>query len=198
MRPVKSRARPDTAAESRLREVAVSIGLGKEQPQAWLADRAGIPRSTLKNAAARNSLTYEVARSIAKLMVGEEKVLVSWLMGETPERPDRAAMAPRMPQDETSGPAGITAGPRSPRLLDMLAAAKKIAIALQQDLESSEIPTNVTLDGASAKGRQQALVWALKDLARQLMHLGFDSHRLLALTDDMAREIGLPVRKPEP
>lgn len=106
MRPVKSRTRPDTPTEQRLRQVAVSLGLGKELPVAWVADKAGIPRSTLKNAAARDSLSYELARAIARLMVGEEAPLVAWLMGESAEVPERAALAPRMPAATRSGSDG--------------------------------------------------------------------------------------------
>lgn len=100
MRRVKSRTRPDTPSETRLRQVAVGLGVGKELPVAWVADKAQVKRSTLKNAAARDSLSYDIARAIARLMVGDEAKLVAWLMGESAEAPKATEFAPRLPQDE--------------------------------------------------------------------------------------------------
>lgn len=95
MRPRKSQTRPDNATEVRLNEVCAALGFKKDLPLAWLADAAGINRSTLKNAASRDSLSDDVARPIARLMAGDEQRLVRWLRGETAEHPAPAEMAPR-------------------------------------------------------------------------------------------------------
>jgi len=78
-------------------------------------------------------------------------------------------------------------------LLKLAAEAKRIAAALQEDLARSEAP--VLFDGTTEKGRQQALVWALKTLARDLHVLGFDMRRMFHITDELAAEIGLPAQE---
>lgn len=103
MSPVKSRTRPDTATERRLREVCVALGLGRALPLAWLADRAGVPRSTLKNAAARDSLTHDVAEAIARLFEDEPGATVTWLRSGSGEAPHRPRMWPRRPATARSG-----------------------------------------------------------------------------------------------
>jgi hypothetical protein len=85
------------------------------------------------------------------------------------------------------------AGVKPGELLKLAAEAKRIAEALGEDLAHSEAP--VLFDGTTEKGRQQALVWALKTLARDLHVLGFDMRRMFHITDELAAAIGLPAQQ---
>ncbi len=66
--------------------------VGKKLPLAWLADLAGVPRSTLKNAAARDSLSYDVAWQIAGLFDDDRAATVEWLRKGTRRAPTRPRM----------------------------------------------------------------------------------------------------------
>ncbi len=225
MRRVKTQRRPDTAAEGRLRQVRVRLGLGRELPLAWLADRASIPRSTLKNAAARDSLSQDVAEAIADLFEDDQRTTVKWLQGRdgmAPERPKMAPISPIEPRSITSrtpmasesedqGKPPVTqrdsqklkSDPvRSRRPGTPHAAAKSATLltdrwkvpqlrsnllrALQTDLEANEFGQ------WSRPDAQQAIIWALKDLTRQLSHMGFRMEQMFLLTDEWARAVGLP------
>lgn len=84
-------------------------------------------------------------------------------------------------------------------LVNMAQAAEKICHALKQDLERSRALVLVNAGaGHEEHRRHQELVWSLKDLARRLHRLGFDMRNLFDVTDELAREIGLPVRPNEP
>ena len=95
-------------------------------------------------------------------------------------------MAPHSWQDAGSGEIGSPG-----RIFEMEAAAQRIAEALKADLRSSEIVIDLHRHDLE---RQRALVWALKDLARQLRHTGYRMEEMFELTDVLAAEIGLPVR----
>lgn len=77
---------------------------------------------------------------------------------------------------------------------DMKEAAARIARGLESSLRKSE--ALISIDRPKELERQQALVWALKDLARQLKRMGYNMDDLFDLTDDLAREVGLPPHPP--
>lgn len=79
-------------------------------------------------------------------------------------------------------------------VFDMNGAARRIAEAIEKDLHHSE--ALIGSKSPTELERQRALVWALKDLARWLHNHDFHMANLFNLTDEMAREIGLPVRPP--
>ncbi len=62
----------------------------------------------------------------------------------------------------------------------------KLLGALRKDLEANEFGT------WSRPDAQQAIIWALKDLTRQLTHMGFRMEEMFLLTDEWARAVGLP------
>src|SRR5919198_326160 len=97
MRPVKAHNTYGTPTAERLAQVCAVLGpVGKKLPLAWLADLAGVPRSTLKNAASRDSLSYDVAWQIAGLFEGDRAATVEWLRNGT-------SRAPTRPKRDTDG-----------------------------------------------------------------------------------------------
>lgn len=72
----------------------------------------------------------------------------------------------------------------------MREAAARIAKSLDASLRKSEALIDVSRPKEIE--RQRALVWALKDLARQLKRGGYNMDELFDLTDEMAAELGLP------
>ena len=71
-----------------------------------------------------------------------------------------------------------------------LEAAARIAKSLDASLRKSEALIDV--NRPQELERQRALIWALKDLARQLKRGGYNMDELFDLTDEMAAELGLP------
>jgi hypothetical protein len=94
MSPVKAQRRPETALERRLTQVCTVLGLGYELPLIALSARADVKYSTLKNAGARDSLTYDLARKLAAVFEDAEETTIEWLRGKdggrAPETPKRA------------------------------------------------------------------------------------------------------------
>lgn len=85
-------------------------------------------------------------------------------------------------------------GADSPRILSMKEAAARIAKSLDAALRKSEVV--IDANRPQELERQRALVWALKDLARQLKRGGYNMDELFDLTDEMAAELGLPPHPP--
>jgi hypothetical protein len=107
-------------------------------------------------------------------------VTLEWLLwgdGPGPEKSPKAALTER----------SVPTAPAAP--LGPLAAA--IGEALQADLSHNEFGQWSSVEV------QHTVIWALKDLARRLRVLRFDMGKSFELTDQWAREIGLPVRPPE-
>ncbi len=176
MRPVKSQTRPDTPLERRLRQVRAILGHGKELPLVWLADMAQIPRSTLKNAARRDSLTYDLAQAIARLFADREGLTITWLregIGMAPERPKRA---PGGPPERRSAAAGGT-----PLALERRMRAERAALAFQRTIEDAE------LYGGDAGG------WVLHDVLIELATLlakhGAPNADLLDYAEELRSEL---------
>src|SRR6266480_1623002 len=93
MRPVKTHKPRGRPTAERLAEVCAVLGpVGKKLPLAWLADLARVPRSTLKNAASRDSLSYDVAWQIAGLFDDDRAATVEWLRKGTRRAPSRPRM----------------------------------------------------------------------------------------------------------
>src|SRR5205809_3801352 len=93
MRPVKTHKPRGTPTAERLAEVCAVLGpVGKKLPLAWLADLARVPRSTLKNAASRDSLSYDVAWQIAGLFEDDRASTAEWLRKGTHRAPARPRM----------------------------------------------------------------------------------------------------------
>src|SRR3989442_9724735 len=124
MRPVKTHKPDGTPTRERLVEVCAVLGpVGKKLPLAWLADLAGVPRSTLKNAAARDSLSYDVAWQIAGLFDDDRAATVEWLRKGTRRAPTRPRMV-SVGSSETQSAGVITQRPdRAERLAGIAARA---------------------------------------------------------------------------
>lgn len=88
------------------------------------------------------------------------------------------------------GPAKVAKPTSSGRGFDMKGAAARIAKSLEAALRKSELV--ISVGRPKELERQRALVWALKDLARQLKRMGYNMEDLFDLTDELAAEIGLP------
>ncbi len=177
--------------------------VGKKLPLAWLADLAKVPRSTLKNAASRDSLSYDVAWQIAGLFDDDRAATVEWLRKGTRRAPSR----PRMDSagsSETQSVGVITQRPdRAERLAGIAFASELmrnefvrtpalIAVA-QRLIEGANPPDVATIAGAvydvlagsprarTAEGRRD-LALALTGLAKQLAEARFPrTHGLLDL-----------------
>src|SRR2546430_3098126 len=90
MRPVKTHKPRGRPTAERLAEVCAVLGpVGKKLPLAWLADLAEVPRSTLKNAASRDSLSYDVAWQIAGLFEDDRASTAEWPRKGTHRAPAR-------------------------------------------------------------------------------------------------------------
>jgi len=76
----------------------------------------------------------------------------------------------------------------------MKEAAARIAKGLETSLRKSEVV--ISANRPMELERQRALVWALKDLARQLKRIGYNMDDMFDLTDEIAAEIGLPPHPP--
>src|SRR3989442_11052856 len=111
MRPVKTHKPDGTPTRERLAEVCAVLGpVGKKLPLAWLADLAEVPRSTLKNSASRDSLSYDVAWQIAGLFDDERAATVEWLRKGSRLAPTRPKMD-SMGSSETQSARPITKRP---------------------------------------------------------------------------------------
>src|SRR2546422_2643350 len=117
MRPVKAHKPGGRRTAERLAEVCAVLGpVGKKLPLAWLADLAEVPRSTLKNAASRDSLSYDVAWQIAGLFDDDRAATVEWLRKGTRRAPARPKMD-SVGSSETQSAGPITQRPnRAERL----------------------------------------------------------------------------------
>ena len=162
MRPVKSHHSHGTPTAERLAQVCAALGpVGKKLPLAWLADLAGVPRSTLKNAASRDSLSYDVAWQIAGLLGEDRAAAVEWLRKGT----QGAMITPKMDSarsSETQPGAVISRRPeRAERLAGVTARALALVVRASQPLEEG---------GGSKAGRRQlgdALLAFASDLMRK-------------------------------
>ena len=137
--------------------------VGKKLPLAWLADLARVPRSTLKNAASRDSLSYDVAWQIAGLFDDDRAATVEWLRKGTRHAPSR----PRMDSagsSETQSVGVITQRPdRAERLAGIAARAFALVVRAAERLE----------EGGGTKPGQRQLGDALLAFASELMRKEF-------------------------
>ena len=109
-------------------------------------------------------------------------VTLEWVLfgdGRGPQKEPLAAL-------ESDRPAFPTAG-QEPQ--GQVPAA--IAEALQADLSHNEFGQWSSVEV------QRTVLWGLKDLARRLRTLRFDMGKTFELTDEWARNIGMPVRSAE-
>lgn len=174
------------------------LGGGPDRPMSREMIQASggkrLSASTLKRAETKQELSADTAYALAGY-AKERGIIVEphWLLtgeGNAPQRGQNVPIAPPG-ASELEGFAGTPLKPEA-GLFDMKSAAEKVSQALKEDLDRSR--ALVLIDTEPERRRQQALVWALKDLARQLHRLGFDMRDLFDVTDDLAREIGLPNR----
>ncbi len=137
--------------------------VGKKLPLAWLADLAKVPRSTLKNAASRDSLSYDVAWQIAGLFDDDRAATAEWLRKGTGRAPSR----PRMDSagsSETQSVGVITQRPdRAERLAGIAARAFALVVRAAERLE----------EGGGTKPGQRQLGDALLAFASELMRKEF-------------------------
>lgn len=183
---------------SRVRLVREMLGGGpgramsRESIQATGGKR--LSASTLKRAERKGELSADTAYALAGY-AKDRGVIVDphWLVTGEGKVPTRGYSVPIEPQGARAANAEVAIG--DARLFDMKSAAEKVCQALREDLDRSR--ALVLLNTDKERARQQQLVWALKDLARQLHRLGFDMRDLFDVTDDLAREIGLPLREDE-
>src|SRR2546430_361075 len=163
MRPVKAHKPQGTPTAERLAQVCAVLGpVGKKLPLAWLADLAGVPRSTLKNAASRDSLSYDVAWQIAGLFDDDRAGTVEWLRKGT----SRAPLRPRMDsggsgQSQLGGTMRRT--DRAERLAGIAARAFGLVVRAAERLE----------EGGATKAGQRRLGDALLAFASELMRKEF-------------------------
>ena len=168
VRPVKTHTNTPTA--ERLTQVCAVLGpVGKRLPIAWLADLAGVPRSTLKNAASRDSLSYAVAWRIAGLFDDDIAATVEWLRQGTRNAPARPKVDSVGSTVTQSGDANVRRADRADRadraerLAGIVARALALVVRAADRLEGG--------NGAKAGPRQ--LGEALLSFASELMHRDF-------------------------
>src|SRR5919197_5846650 len=136
MRPVKAHKTPGTPTAERLAQVCAALGpVGKKLPLAWLADLAGVPRSTLKNAASRDSLSYDVAWQIAGLFEDDRPATVDWLRKGIRSAPGRPRMALTGSSDAQSTGVIVQRPDRAARLAGVAARAFAFVVRAADRLE---------------------------------------------------------------
>lgn len=145
----------------------------------WLAGGGPVPAEMVNRPVGPRSMVREVSPHASPVATAPHSG--TWV-------------APITVGDELAEPPALGTASAPNELLDMKRAAQKVSEAIGRDLLKSEVA--VLLDGATELGRQRAMVWALKDLARQLHHLGFDMRNLFAITDELAGQVGLAIRTP--
>ncbi|MGH7529190.1 MAG: hypothetical protein ACREMN_02310 [Gemmatimonadales bacterium] len=164
MRPVKASKKHGTPTAERLAKVCTVLGpVGKKLPLAWLADLASIPRSTLKNAASRDSLSYDVAWQIAGLFDDDRAATVEWLRKGTPVPPTRPRMVSMGSSETHSGGVSVRHPDRAERLAGIAARAFALVVRAAERLEG----------GGGATAGQRQLGEALLAFASDLMRKGF-------------------------
>lgn len=170
---------------------------------------AGVPLGTAKHWEERSQIGADSADALAeRLRRAGYPCSGAWIRkGTRPEPPWTAAVASEDStlaalkphpgsaerEDGRAFPPRTSDAGRSPGVLQLAAEAQRIAAALGKDLAYSEAP--IILDGTTELGRQQALIWSLKQLARDLHVLGFDMRNMFHVTDELAAKIGLPVQQ---
>jgi hypothetical protein len=146
-----------------LAQVCAVLGpSGKKLPLAWLADLAGVPRSTLKNAASRDSLSYDVAWQIAGLFDDDRAATVEWFRKGTHRAPTR----PRMDSagsSETQSSGVMRRPDRAERLAGIAARAFALVMRAADDVEK----------GGGTQAGQRQLGDALLAFASELMRKEF-------------------------
>ena len=164
MRPVKAHKSHAVPTADRLAQLCVVLGpVGKKLPLAWLADLAGVPRSTLKNAASRDSLSYDVAWQIAGLFDDDRAVTVEWLRKGTQRAPARPKMDPTGSSETQSGGVIMQRPDRAERLAGITARAFGLVVRAADRLE----------EGGGTKAGQRQLGDALLAFASELMRKQF-------------------------
>jgi hypothetical protein len=137
--------------------------MGKKLPLVWLADLASVPRSTLKNAASRNSLSYDVAWQIAALFDADRAATVEWLRKGT--RP-----APTRPRIDSSGSSETQSAGVSTRRADRTERLAGIAArAFALVVRAADRPE----EGGATKAGPRQLGEALLAFASELMRREF-------------------------
>ena len=164
MRPVKAHKPDGTPTAKRLARVCVVLGpAGKKLPVAWLADLAEVPRSTLKNAASRDSLSYDVAWQIAGLFEDDRASTAEWLRKGTHRAPARPRMV-SVGSSKTQSAGVITQRPdRAERLAGVAARAFALVVRAADRLE----------EGGGTKPGKRQLGDALLAFASELMRNEF-------------------------
>jgi hypothetical protein len=136
--------------------------MGKKLPLAWLADLAGVPRSTLKNAASRDSVSYDVAWQIAGLFDDDTAATVEWLRKGTRRAPTRPRMDSAGSSETQSGGVILRRPDRAERLAGIAARAFGLVVRAADRLE----------EGGGKAGQRQ-LGEALLAFASELMRKEF-------------------------
>ena len=137
--------------------------VGKKLPLAWLADLAKVPRSTLKNAASRDSLSYDVAWQIAGLFEDDRASTAEWLRKGTHRAPARPRMV-SVGSSKTQSAGVITQRPdRAERLAGVAARAFALVVRAAERLE----------EGGGTKPGQRQLGDALLAFASELIRKEF-------------------------
>lgn len=162
-----------TPTSDRLAVVCVTLGpQGKALPLAWLADLAGVPRSTLKNAASRDSLSHDVAWHIAGLFDDDRVATVEWLRNGTLRAPERPRKVLTGSSDAHTSDAIARRPDRAERLAGI--AARAVAPVVQAADRRKE--------GGGPKDAQRQLGEALLAFAAELMRREFGhTARLIAV-----------------
>jgi hypothetical protein len=164
MRPVKAHQTHATPTAERLAHVCAALGpLGKTLPLAWLADLAGVPRSTLKNAASRDSLSHDVAWQIAGLLGEDRAATVEWLRKGTQGATDTSIMVSKRSSETGPGAIIMRRPDRAERLAGVTARALVLVVRAAEPLEG----------GAGRKAGQRQLGEALLGCASELMRKEF-------------------------
>jgi hypothetical protein len=164
MRPVKTHKTRGTPTAERLAQVCAVLGpSGKKLPLAWLADLAGVPRSTLKNAASRDSLSYDVAWQIAGLFDDDRTATVEWFRKGTHRAPSRPRTDSAGPSEAQSGGVVMRRPDRAERLAGIAARAFALVVRAADRRE----------EGGATKAGQRQLGDALLAFASELMRQGF-------------------------
>jgi hypothetical protein len=137
--------------------------VGKQLPLAWLADLARVPRSTLKNSASRDSLSYDVAWQIAGLFDDDRTATVEWLRKGTRSAPTRPRMDSAGSSETQSGSVIMRRPDRAERLAGIAARAFALVVRAGDHLE----------EGGGTKPGPRQLGEALLAFASELMRQGF-------------------------
>lgn len=160
---------------------------------AWL----GVPLHTVRKLTTRGIKRKTALKIVGGLKQQGYSATVEWVLNGTGAPPERMSTGLTLTKEGTLAPAVAVPETTHVGLIDMKSAALKITKALAEDLDRSR--ALVLHDGMATRERerQQALVWAFKDLARQLARMGYDMRNLFEITDELAREVGLPQRPGE-